>query len=645
MARLASASLSAPILTDERGRAISLGPELGRGGEGIVYEVEGRPDVVAKLYHRPLDAARVAKLRAMAELSSGELRRVAAWPIATLAGAPGAMAGILLPRVVQHRPIHHLYGPRSRLSAFPDADWRFLVQVAANLARAFAAIHARGQVIGDVNQGNVLVAPDGSITLIDCDSFQIDWHSRRFPCEVGVSTYQPPEFQDVPSFRGLARTPNHDGFGLAVLVFQLLMLGRHPFAGTQAGAELTIERAIRGSYFAYGRNAATRSLRPPPLAPTLATLPPPVAALFESAFAPPASNGVRPAAPTWASALDALAQATVICPRNLGHSFSRHLSACPWCDLERRAGTIVFAHKAFSLPPPPLLDLDRVWSEIEGVVGPGSAPPLPAKPPRRPRRVIHVRRPRLAERVADHALLPVALASLLLGLASLLTRDPGSLVAAGACGFVASSILATRLRQTRGRSDARRRAREEWRRIAQRWPRETGDEAFAAKRKVLEDARGAYLALARSDRDSPQSFASRRREQQLQNDLARHLIVGAGIKGVGPGREATLASYGIESAADVTPDALRAIPGFGRGLIDQLLAWRRDLEAGFADDPNRPIDPAELRALEDETRQERERLAQTLRRGADDLRALADQARRNRVMLRMQLERAWTKET
>jgi DNA-binding helix-hairpin-helix protein with protein kinase domain len=99
-------------------------------------------------------------------------------------------------------------------------------------------------------------------------------------------------------------------------------------------------------------------------------------------------------------------------------------------------------------------------------------------------------------------------------------------------------------------------------------------------------------------------------------------------------------SYGVETAADVTEAAVRAIPGFGRGLVEEILGWRRDLEAAFSYNPDAPIEPAELQAIERELRDRRERLAETLRRGAADLQALADQARRNRAILRPEVDHA-----
>lgn len=218
-------------VVDKQGRPVPLGAEIGRGGEGTVYELAGRTDIVAKLYHEPLSVDKAAKLAAMAAISSERLLKVAAWPLHTLHPQIGANAcGLLMPRVGGLREIHELYGPKSRLTHFPDATWAFLSHTAMNTARAFAVLHEQDLVIGDVNQSNLLASGRGTVILIDCDSFQVSHQGRIYLCDVGVPTHTPPELQGQ-SFRSVTRTPNHDNFGLAIVIFQLLFLGRHPFSG------------------------------------------------------------------------------------------------------------------------------------------------------------------------------------------------------------------------------------------------------------------------------------------------------------------------------------------------------------------------------------------------------------------------------
>src|SRR6266576_795095 len=200
-------------VTDDKGTPLRLGAEIARGGEGIVYELTSNPTVVAKVYFKPPDNNKADKLSAMVQTGTADLGKFATWPSATLR-RDGHVVGILMPRVAAHsRPIHELYTPKTRVREFPSANWQFLVNVAANVTRGFAVIHQTGHVIGDVNHGNILVAPNGITAFIDCDSFQIRSNGRVYLCEVGVSTYTPPELQNKP-FNHVVRTPDHDCFGL-----------------------------------------------------------------------------------------------------------------------------------------------------------------------------------------------------------------------------------------------------------------------------------------------------------------------------------------------------------------------------------------------------------------------------------------------
>jgi DNA-binding helix-hairpin-helix protein with protein kinase domain len=181
-------------LFDGAGRPIGLRQKLGSGGEGDVFEVVGTPEIVAKLYHHAPTPEKQLKLRSMAHSCDDALKMYAAWPLETLHDRPGGLiVGFLMPKVSGYEPIHKLYSPAHRKHLYPRADWAFLVHVARNMAASFAAIHACGHVIGDVNQGNVVVAANGLVRLIDCDSFQIMSNGQNFVCEVGVQHFTPPE--------------------------------------------------------------------------------------------------------------------------------------------------------------------------------------------------------------------------------------------------------------------------------------------------------------------------------------------------------------------------------------------------------------------------------------------------------------------
>ena len=365
-------------LQDLQGKEAALGRCLGRGGEGAVYSVPARPQLVAKIYAQKPDDHASRKLAAMVQLGTEALASSTAWPQNLLLDErTGSVLGFLMPRVDGHREIHALYGPSDRKTAFPDANWAFLARVARNVAAAFHTVHEHGHVVGDVNQGNVVVSRQATVRLIDCDSFQITHLGRTYPCRVGVPLFTPPELQGQ-RLDGVVRTPDHDRFGLAVLIFHLLFMGRHPFAGRHPERALPVEKAIREGLFTFGWDAARQGWEPPPFSLRLPDLPAPLAQLFDRAFGPDAAKGgTRPTAGEWVKELDDLDARMVICGEDPRHSHVKAEGSCPWCRIEKEGGP-----SFFFLPPgsaPDAFDLAATWKAIEAVRSPGPGP-LPSPP-------------------------------------------------------------------------------------------------------------------------------------------------------------------------------------------------------------------------------------------------------------------------
>lgn len=366
------------------GRTVRLGALLGRGGEGAVHAVQGQAGVAAKLYRPEIAAARAPKIAAMLGLGLAERAALVAFPAAALRDWEGRFAGFLMPRVAKAQPLHELTSPGARKRCFPEADYRFVVRAALNAARAVAGAHAAGCVIGDVNHSGFLIGEDARVALIDADSFQVEAAGRLWPCRVAVPEFTPPELQGAV-LAETRRTADHDAFGLAVALFQLLFLGRHPYAGVAKGEDLAVEEAIAAHAFAY---AARRGrLTPPRGTLRLSELPPAVAALFEAAFAPDAA-GRRPSAEAWVDALAGmearLAQCAAV-PRHF-HAAER----CPWCRIERGGRTKLFPApgEIGAAPKPP--KTSELRRRLDAVVLPETffyAPPQPlsyAPPPPKP---------------------------------------------------------------------------------------------------------------------------------------------------------------------------------------------------------------------------------------------------------------------
>jgi DNA-binding helix-hairpin-helix protein with protein kinase domain len=568
-------------LCDVDGREAGLGRCLGQGGEGAVYAVPMWPGSVAKIYARRPDDQVQMKLAAMVQLATEELASFAAWPQRLLLDPKtGSVLGFLMPRVDGHREIHMLYGPTDRKAAFPDASWAFLVRAARNLAAAFDAVHRHGHVIGDVNQGNVIVSRKATVRLIDCDSFQVTHLGHTYPCRVGVPLFTPPELQGH-RLDAVQRTPDHDLFGLAVLVFHLLFMGRHPFAGRHRERVLPVEAAIREGLFAFGCEARRQGWEPPPFSLPLEEVTPPVAALFGRAFGSEAApGGPRPTAAEWAHALETLEDQLVLCADDPRHAHARANASCPWCRIENAGGPSFF----FLAPgtAPDAFDLEETWKAIEAVPSPGEAP-LPAPASDEPRKD--------ERKTAGHRLKLV--------LRELLT--PGA------------------VSRERESSDRRaqeiERARKRVRRLEDQWKDLCGEADFLARKRQLAEARASLEGLEAVEERERADLVERFREKRLPDHLRTFTLEFARIPGLGPAELARLADRGIKTAADISAERLMTIRYIDLELVRALLLFKVAATRAFAFDPVTGIPGKDRKALEEAQERRRGALLTAVRSG------------------------------
>ena len=345
------------------------------GGEGSIYELPHHPNLLAKIYHIPASANKTEKLLHMCRSGNMELQNISAWPKAILYSAKNrtTAGGFLMPKITG-KEIHKLYGPRDRQIEFPTAAWDFLIHVARNCAAAFETIHENEVLMADVNEKNLLVTPSGEVRLIDCDSYQIKTKNTKFLCDVGIQLWTPPELQlhaGQKGYHSLERTKNHDRFGLAVLIFELLFMGRHPFAGVpQNKQHFEIHEAIQRHLFAFSPQTWQRGIHAPPHTLPLSSLPPSLVALFERAFLPYSEKpDARPSGREWVHHLESLRAAQKKCNYDPGHKFWNGLNKCPWCDLVDRGSPNFFISAAIhSGEDQRQVNVAAFWAIIQRIV-------------------------------------------------------------------------------------------------------------------------------------------------------------------------------------------------------------------------------------------------------------------------------------
>ncbi|HEV2666398.1 MAG TPA: hypothetical protein VG324_15875, partial [Blastocatellia bacterium] len=476
---------------------------------------------------------------------------------------------------------------------------------------------------------------------------------KTYRCEGGFPEYTPPELQGV-AFRNVDRAQEHDCFGLAVVIFQLLFMGRHPFSGRYLGAgEMPLERAIREYRFAYGVDSEVRKMWQPPGTLALDSMPTPLVVLFRRAFL----STDRPQPREWVEQLDSLSKALKKCDLHSGHYYYRELRDCPWCGIESQARVRLFN---FLLPGEDSrrghFRLDEIWKEIVSVGPPDSSPIRWEKILKAPEPSTEVaafawdKRNRFILSLTYSSVAGLAIPLLVefpLAFFLLILTGIAACALARAENTATSKIQSLFQRWQPVHSDALlekvqarwRQAEEAARRIQEQYDREAGNERWGAKRIELANQRTSYENLAQIRQSRLQKLDAEARKNQLDEFLDQFELYGAKIKGIGPTIKTALLSHGVETAADVIEDVTQ-IPSIGRSRAEMLLEWRRDLERGFVFDPDRGVPPETRIRTEREVDALRFHLESELISGAHYLRRVKQEIEASRQKLQPALAQA-----
>jgi TonB family protein len=343
-------NLSARDLTGSLGKAtVDKATQLGRGATATVHPARlGGHVYAAKLFleGQPFPTSKVLAMLANPPTRLKEQGRDRgavrlAWPVAILSDDKGRDVGLLMPVVdlKASYPLDYFYDQTlfKKLNAPNEAALSFKLEIALNLSSLVAELHEHGHYFIDMKPQNIRVTLGShEISLLDCDGFSIAGPSgTRHAAELLSTDYISPE-----AFRG--NTPPsalgepQDRYALAVLLFQLLNRGTHPFQGIPTGESVDVatndEKAARGMY-PHGRSPH----------PTLIPRPHSIhglfddglRALFDQAFVGGADS--RPSAKDWAHKFNQLltSKALVRCvkfPNDVAHLRFRD-KQCPACYL------------------------------------------------------------------------------------------------------------------------------------------------------------------------------------------------------------------------------------------------------------------------------------------------------------------------
>jgi len=346
--------MSQPLL-DDAGRPVFLGRRLGGGGEGEVYVLRDDATRCAKLYTSDKAGTHARKIAAMVARPPRDPWRVhgrvsIAWPQTTLSSAtPGLpFAGFVMPALRGLQQLYRFIIPEERTHFAGWLSWYDLHEMAASVASAMDVIHEAGHCIGDVNPHNFLVdvRKPLSVAAVDTDSCQV-WDGRegRFhSCDVFMPQYLAPELCRALArngdLRGAMRTTATDSFSLAVLIYQALMGGSHPFEGVLGGNEVSLVDRIKGGLSPI---AGVQGMRHAPDTVHPAVLDPELLSAFQDCFGPGIGDPrARPSPKRWRELLESSAVKLRTCSRSPNHVYYPTYGGCPWCASAAKFGIDYF---------------------------------------------------------------------------------------------------------------------------------------------------------------------------------------------------------------------------------------------------------------------------------------------------------------
>ena len=318
-----------------------------QGGEGKVYEIIGKPKLVAKLYKNNLNTTeKERKLITMVDNPPDKnVMDQISWPVDVLYDNRHTFVGFVMPKLSINEELNVIY-EYGTTAKYKNIPWINKIIVAKNLCVVLDAVHKAGHVVGDLNPKNISVDPNtGHVIFVDTDSYHIEDNGTVYRCSVGMPEYLPAEIQkkmkgglsscSLPTF-----SQNSDNFALAVHIFQLLMNGCHPFSCRVLPSQASVAFPqptdnILNGVFPFMQPSAGTAI--PMYAPPIDVLPDDMKALFARAFivghCDPAQ---RPSAEEWHHALCELEKNLITCKKCSHHQYFNGITKCPWCEADAR---------------------------------------------------------------------------------------------------------------------------------------------------------------------------------------------------------------------------------------------------------------------------------------------------------------------
>jgi Putative peptidoglycan binding domain len=369
-------------------------------------------------------------------------------------------------------------------------------------------------------------------------------------------------------------------------------------------------------------------MEPPPNVPLLSDFPDYISLAFEKCFG---REGVqeRPKAEKWVLWLEQLEKELQQCSSNSAH---HHVKGrpCPWCRMElANPGFVAFSSSQPLRVIPINVDTTQFAALINSVKNPGpivdlnSVVAVPAN--------LTISASASAIVATLKVLYGASLGASIVGLL-LLQSGVATIVGLLLCG-AGMLVSFYPYGHEKKIAEAKREAESAWRVVGDAWSRQPGNKEFIEAKKKADALLRDLSELPAEEKQKMHQLERKKRDVQLSRFLERFQIKAAKIRKIGSGRKAVLASFGVETAADIEQHRLTPIQGFGPALISELVMWRKGVEKKFVFNDREPISPVDIATLKTAIASQKAGLETKLRSSIDRLQQVANLASDQRKSL------------
>jgi DNA-binding helix-hairpin-helix protein with protein kinase domain len=266
MNNLLKLNLGTPVNQGPDKVVIDISNPIGSGAQADVtaLKIHGE-NFAAKIFHNPTSQV-VRKVVAMIENPPSNLiigidgvkYPLLSWPLRLLYdSSSGLVVGYLMKLVdlknsftLDYFYDHNL---RKKLLSPEEGALSCRLEIAGNLSEVVADLHRLGHYCIDFKPQNIRVFKSTHVvTLIDCDGFSVvDKAGFRYPAQLVSTDYIAPE-ATIGNLSIESLGEQQDLYALAVIIFQLLNQGLHPFQGVPRknfdAPATNDEKAAKGLY-------------------------------------------------------------------------------------------------------------------------------------------------------------------------------------------------------------------------------------------------------------------------------------------------------------------------------------------------------------------------------------------------------------